>query len=428
MKFLTLIFILNFYVTASAKSHFVCHNFLNDTATEHNGITFTENFLAYLKHLYKEGIVTTNGLVTLKQDLEKKSTLLTNPVMTDQTSAKDIHAEQVNAYLSDSRLQRQELLQKIAEFLETIRKQQNQQRDTSEKTIIAHRDMKMHRIEKGSFRTTTLVNHHMKEVEITLTHSFLMMETFVTQKMWAEVFKTNPSSHLDTTTAPFPQLVRIDDTDILMLPDHPVNFVSWWSALEFANELSRRHGLKPVYILDYRKMKQDTSAKDGTLAALTHKELVKINSPTGSIYDTEGYRLPTGAEAEFVRSNRGQVHANEYFPGVTKENIGEYAWGKDNTKPIERPQAVADRTAFIIDGNAFYDLYGNLYEFNYGTNISETLVDPEAMDTYKGFPNIVGRSFEDDLDRFRAGDLHASMDANAPSKIVGIRLVRSLPK
>ena len=36
---------------------------------------------------------------------------------------------------------------------------------------------------------------------------------------------------------------------VKMQSDYPVESVSWWSVLVFANKLSERHGLKPVYDL-----------------------------------------------------------------------------------------------------------------------------------------------------------------------------------
>lgn len=72
-----------------------------------------------------------------------------------------------------------------------------------------------------------------------LTRSLLVMQTEVTQKMWADlraeqwVLPEDPSSLLHGAG-----------------PDHPVQNVTWYEAILFANLLSRELGLTPCYYLD----------------------------------------------------------------------------------------------------------------------------------------------------------------------------------
>ena len=42
---------------------------------------------------------------------------------------------------------------------------------------------------------------------------------------------------------------NINGKSIQMQPDNPVENITWWSALVFANKLSEQYGLKPAYDL-----------------------------------------------------------------------------------------------------------------------------------------------------------------------------------
>jgi len=68
---------------------------------------------------------------------------------------------------------------------------------------------------------------------------------------------------------------------------HPVETVTWFDALGYLNKLSALKGLKPAYELTNIVRDNDGRIKkaDVTLTAST-------------IYETEGYRLPTEAEEE----------------------------------------------------------------------------------------------------------------------------------
>ena len=46
-----------------------------------------------------------------------------------------------------------------------------------------------------------------------------------------------------------------------MRPDHPLEGITWWSALVFANRLSEKNGLKPAYDLKRVKFEKEPEQK-----------------------------------------------------------------------------------------------------------------------------------------------------------------------
>ena len=57
-----------------------------------------------------------------------------------------------------------------------------------------------------------------------------------------------------------------------MQPDNPVENITWWSALVFANKLSEKYGFKPAYDLSEITWKQGTRAENGTLEVESESE------------------------------------------------------------------------------------------------------------------------------------------------------------
>ena len=110
-----------------------------------------------------------------------------------------------------------------------------------------------------------------------------MMTSSITQNQWAEIMGANPSHFIDGLHS----ITRsIQGKNVQMRPDHPVEDISWWSVIVFANRLSEKYGLNPAYDLNGVKFKPGTSAEEGTLATEDPLADVVINAPKRDIYCT----------------------------------------------------------------------------------------------------------------------------------------------
>ena len=111
----------------------------------------------------------------------------------------------------------------------------------------------------------------------TLYHDFWMMQFEVLQQSWSRWY-TNPSRFVSCG------------------PSCPVDSVTWWEALHFANAYSEMSGLTPCYVMSGC---DDTPVGEGrqcSSVALQDADGELIVSP----HDCEGYRLPTEVEWEYA--------------------------------------------------------------------------------------------------------------------------------
>jgi len=113
----------------------------------------------------------------------------------------------------------------------------------------------------------------------TLTRSLAVMETEVTRRMWADLAAAQPALPGDPT-----------DPSTGGTMSHPVQRVTWYEALLFANLLSLERGLERCYWTD--------ATKTAPIDAGSH-----TTGPFWCDFDATGYRLPTEGEWEhFARA------------------------------------------------------------------------------------------------------------------------------
>jgi len=146
---------------------------------------------------------------------------------------------------------------------------------------------------------------------VTLTRDYWVGKTEVTQALYQEIMKSNPS-----------------ETYGMSLPVHKV---SWFDAARFCNAMSTRAGLTPAYTMS-----------SGGYAY----------NPTAN-----GYRLLTEAEWEYAaRAGVPNNGSSALYPG--SYSVTEVAWMKDNSG--RRPHQVG-----TLRANAWglHDMAGNVYEW-----------------------------------------------------------------
>lgn len=120
--------------------------------------------------------------------------------------------------------------------------------------------------------------------------------------------------------------------------DNPAVYVTWFDALAYANWLSRKQGLQPVYTIEMTP--SDT--------------VVQVN------WEANGYRLPTETEWEYAAKD-GPLLSNYAYSGGN--NLDDVAWWGNNSGQVhgvKRSNAVATRQANQL---GFYDMTGNVWEW-----------------------------------------------------------------
>ena len=140
-------------------------------------------------------------------------------------------------------------------------------------------------------------------------YSFEIGATEVTQQLWTEVMGKNPSYFQGCAQCPVEQ-------------------ISWYEAVEFANVLSRREFLQACY---------EIRGKDVTFIGL----------------ECEGYRLPTEAEWEFAaRNGKRFLYAGSQNPVAVA-----------NFQSFSSPMETIPVASLKDNGNGLFDMSGNVYEW-----------------------------------------------------------------
>ena len=395
-----------------------------DTASLQEDVT--ENFMGYLGVLIAEQVLPTEYLQTLINEIEQ-NTALSNPFdLIHVKSEQQIHQSAFAKYAAYPELNKNKIKAWAQAQLAGYQKISINRSDVRNKTKVPITLMKFNLLRPKAFlhsfgaeeRRITMWFHTRRKIEV--------METPVTQQMWINVMKQNPSYFTEGAEQIFDYL-----------PNHPVENITWWSAAEFANRLSLKKGLPVAY--DFSQIREWVGTpEEGTYRPVnleSAKKLIRLNARNNNIYLTKGYRLPTYIELMLLTNNRNRNDSLYFSADIDEANLHLYAWYDKNSKTNSHPQGSTqpvDRLKpYIIDGEEFFDVHGNVGVWSHDW-ASEDDFPPHGKDSQVNFSEAKAQaittrgSWKSPAHALQSFSIQ-SLSPNERYNTVGFRLVRSLP-
>ena len=165
---------------------------------------------------------------------------------------------------------------------------------------------------------------------VEITRPFYLQTHPVTQSEWRELMGNNPSYFSSSGD------------------DYPVEQVSWYEAIAYANARSREEGLEECYLL------QGWSHRAGAGP--------ECSSVLFRGLHCSGYRLPTEAEWEYAARAGGETafHNGPIIESGngSDPNLDEIGWYRDNSRDSTHPVGEKAPNAWGL-----HDMLGNVWEW-----------------------------------------------------------------
>ena len=218
-----------------------------------------------------------------------------------------------------------------------------------------------------------------------MTKDFEMMTTEVTQQMWFDIMKKNPSRFSNSDDCNNHIYLQNDEgSDVGLCPNHPVERVSWDRVQVFIEELNTLYGI---------------SGCDGT--------------PESSF---GRFRLPTEGEWEFAA--RARTITAYYFDA---DLIDDYAWYDVNSDSQTHPVG-----KLASNDYGLFDMSGNVWEWTQDSWQNFLVGGEDPLHASSGSRRVIrGGSWNSGARYLRSAN-RSSDYADYRISDIGFRLVRTL--
>ena len=249
--------------------------------------------------------------------------------------------------------------------------------------------------------------------EVTFTRDIYMCDHEVTQAEWEAVMGNNPSYFQGEDADK-----KVADGEVQA--NRPVEQVSWYEAVAFCNELTKKENITARAVapkeIDY------VYFSDSAFTTPYTKDDASSNNLPYMKIEATGYRLPTEAEWEYAARGGETANNKPVWAGTTTESeLGKYAWYTGNSD--DKTHEVKKK---LPNGYGLYDMSGNVWEWCwdwYESYASGDAIDPTGA--LSGIKRVVrGGSYHNNASTCRASRRGDFLPSDC-AFYLGFRLVRS---